>query len=50
VPSAAADVIGARAGGLVPRVAVVLGSGLGPLADDVAEPVVIPYAELSGFP
>jgi purine-nucleoside phosphorylase len=50
VPSAAADVIGARAGGLVPRAAVVLGSGLGPLADDVAEPVVIPYAELSGFP
>ena len=50
VPSAAADVIGARAGGLVPRVGVVLGSGLGPLADDVAEPVVIPYAELPGFP
>jgi purine-nucleoside phosphorylase len=43
-------VIGARAGGLVPRVAVVLGSGLGALADDVAEPVVIPYAELPGFP
>jgi purine-nucleoside phosphorylase len=50
VPSAAADVIGARAGGLVPRVGVVLGSGLGPLADDVAEPVVLPYAELPGFP
>jgi purine-nucleoside phosphorylase len=50
VPSAAADVIGARAGGLVPRAGVVLGSGLGPLADDVAEPVVIPYAELPGFP
>jgi purine-nucleoside phosphorylase len=50
MPSAAADVIGARAGGLVPRVGVVLGSGLGPLADDVAEPVVLPYAELPGFP
>ncbi|MGH3037264.1 MAG: purine-nucleoside phosphorylase, partial [Gaiellaceae bacterium] len=28
----------------------VLGSGLGPLADDVAEPVILPYAELPGFP
>jgi len=43
-------VIGSRAGGLVPRVGVVLGSGLGPLADDLAEPVVIPYDELPGFP
>ncbi|MGH3039915.1 MAG: purine-nucleoside phosphorylase [Gaiellaceae bacterium] len=50
MPSAAADVIGARAGGFIPRVGVVLGSGLGPLADDVTEPVVVPYAELSGFP
>jgi purine-nucleoside phosphorylase len=50
VASAAADVIGARAGGLVPRVGVVLGSGLGALADDLAEPVVIPYDELPGFP
>jgi purine nucleotide phosphorylase len=43
-------VIGARAGGLIPRVGVVLGSGLGPLADDVADPVVVPYGELPGFP
>jgi purine nucleotide phosphorylase len=43
-------VIGARAGGLVPRVGVVLGSGLGPLADDVADPVAVPYGELPGFP
>jgi len=50
VASAAADVIGARAGGLVPRVGVVLGSGLGPLADDLAEPGGIPYDELPGFP
>jgi purine-nucleoside phosphorylase len=50
VPSAAADVIGTRAGGLVPRVGVVLGSGLGPLADDVADAVVVPYDELPGFP
>ncbi|HEY7560704.1 MAG TPA: purine-nucleoside phosphorylase [Gaiellaceae bacterium] len=50
MPSAAADVIGTRAGGLVPRVGVVLGSGLGPLADDVADAVVVPYDELPGFP
>ena len=50
VSSAAADLIRARAGGLAPQVGVVLGSGLGPLADDVADPVVLPYAELPGFP
>jgi purine-nucleoside phosphorylase len=48
--SAAAEVIAARAGGLAPEVGVVLGSGLGPLADDVAEAVVLPYSELPGFP
>jgi purine-nucleoside phosphorylase len=33
-----------------PRVAVVLGSGLGGLADLVQDPVVIPFAELEGIP
>jgi purine-nucleoside phosphorylase len=46
----AADVITERADGLVPRVGVVLGSGLGPLADDVADRIEIPYADLPGFP
>jgi purine-nucleoside phosphorylase len=50
VSSAAADVIETRAGGLVPQVGVVLGSGLGPLADDVGGAVVIPYDELPAFP
>jgi purine-nucleoside phosphorylase len=50
VPSTSSNVICARAGGLTPRVGVVLGSGLGPLADDVTQPVVVPYAELPGFP
>ena len=36
--------------GLRPRVGVVLGSGLGGVADAVAEPTVIDYAELPGFP
>jgi len=35
---------------VVPRVALVLGSGLGGLADLVAEPVAIPFAELPGWP
>ena len=35
---------------LVPRVGIVLGSGLGGLADDVEEPVAIPFAELPGWP
>jgi purine-nucleoside phosphorylase len=35
---------------LVPRVGIVLGSGLGGLADDLADAVVIPFAELPGWP
>ena len=34
----------------LPRVAIVLGSGLGPLADQLTDPATIPYADLSGFP
>ena len=33
-----------------PRVGIVLGSGLGAVADAVEEPVVVGYAELPGFP
>jgi xanthosine phosphorylase len=35
---------------LEPEIAVVLGSGLGGLADKVADEVVIPYTDLPGFP
>jgi purine-nucleoside phosphorylase len=35
---------------LVPRVGIVLGSGLGGLADEVADPVAISFAELPGWP
>ncbi len=35
---------------LAPRVALVLGSGLGAVAEAVVEPVTIPYGELPGFP
>lgn len=36
--------------GLAPRVALVLGSGLGSLVDAVENAIHIPYAELPGFP
>jgi xanthosine phosphorylase len=36
--------------GLQPRVGVVLGSGLGEVADAVAGATVIPYSDLPGFP
>ena len=39
-----------RLGRLRPRVAIVLGSGVGFLADEVREAVRIPYAEIPGFP
>jgi purine-nucleoside phosphorylase len=35
---------------LVPEVGIVLGSGLGGLADDLEAPVAIPFAELPGWP
>jgi purine-nucleoside phosphorylase len=36
--------------GRTPKTAIILGSSLGAVADAVARPLVIPYAELSGFP
>lgn len=39
-----------RAGAITPRVAIVLGSGLGQLVDRVESPVTIPYADIPGFP
>ncbi len=44
------DILIKRLHGLMPRHAVVLGSGLGPLVDMVENPVRIPYHELPGFP
>jgi purine-nucleoside phosphorylase len=35
---------------LVPAVGIVLGSGLGGLADDLEQPVAIPFADLPGWP
>ena len=47
--TAAADVVAARAPGAAPRVGLMLGSGLGELADRLADRVAIPYGELPGF-
>jgi xanthosine phosphorylase len=47
---AAAEVIAERAGAVTPRLGIVLGSGLGGLADTLDEPIAIPYTELPGFP
>ena len=35
---------------MVPEVGIVLGSGLGGLADELVDPVAIPFAELPGWP
>ncbi|MEK7380652.1 MAG: purine-nucleoside phosphorylase [Gemmatimonadota bacterium] len=45
----AADAIRARLGDLRPTIAVVLGSGLGPLAARIEAPLRIPYREIPGF-
>jgi purine-nucleoside phosphorylase len=39
-----------RAGGLTPRVGIILGSGLGAFADGFERKVAIPYGELPHFP
>ena len=39
-----------RVAGLQPTVGIVLGSGLGRLAEKIENPVVIPYKEIPGFP
>jgi len=46
----ALDVLTERLHGLMPRTAIVLGSGLGALVENLHEPVRIPYGDLPGFP
>ena len=48
--NAAADALASRIGDEVPEIAVVLGSGLGTLADALDTSVEIPYGEIPGFP
>ena len=47
---AASDALAERLAGRKPVVGIVLGSGLGKLADEIENPLVVPYNELPGFP
>jgi xanthosine phosphorylase len=49
-PFEAADIIKARKPGFEPRVALILGSGLGVLADQLTDATSIGFADLPGFP
>lgn len=46
----AADYIREQIGGYTPSIGIVLGSGLGRLAEQIEQPVVIPYRNIPGFP
>ena len=47
---AAAAYIREQLDGRTPEVGIVLGSGLGTLADEITDPIVIPYNQVQGFP
>ncbi len=47
---AAAAVVRSRMGGAVPSAAIILGSGLGDLANDIDAVARIPFADIPGFP
>ena len=38
-----------RLGGLRPQIGIILGSGLGKLADRIGAPLTIPYTDVPGF-
>ncbi|HET9293328.1 MAG TPA: purine-nucleoside phosphorylase, partial [Gemmatimonadales bacterium] len=50
VVAAAAAAVRARLGDRTPEIAIVLGSGLGLFTERIQNAVVIPYAEIPGFP
>ena len=45
-----ADFLRKRVGEAAPEVGIALGSGLGRLAEDISDPVRVPFAEIPGFP
>jgi len=50
VADQAAEAVRRELGGFAPQVAIVLGSGLGMVADAMREPRRIPYSKIPGFP
>jgi len=44
-----ADYLKSKLGGFTPKVAMVLGSGLGYLGDEVSDPIIVPYGEIPHF-
>jgi purine-nucleoside phosphorylase len=46
----AATFLRARLGGMSPRVGIVLGSGLGAVANTIVSPVIVPYQQIPHFP
>ena len=47
---AASDYLSTRLQGRKPVIGIVLGSGLGKLADQIEDPIVVPYGDIPGFP
>lgn len=48
--SAASAFLKTKLGPLTPEIGIVLGSGLGAVADAIANPTIVPYAEIPHFP
>lgn len=46
----AAEYVEEQLGGRVPHAGIVLGSGLGKLADKIENPIIVPYKNIPGFP
>ena len=46
----AAEYVKEQLGGRVPPAGIVLGSGLGKLADKIENPIIVPYKNIPGFP
>ena len=46
----AAEYVESRIGDMKPLAGIILGSGLGRLAEKIGNPLVIPYREIPGFP